>query len=157
MSRTRCEREAEVLAALRQSSAHADLDLHVATCAACTETRRVAGWMIRQAATLSKVPLPAPDQIWRRAQAQKQALVLQRAARVMTILRVACVLYAAGFATWCVRVPCHAQLRSITLLLSALARPSVYAGAAIAITTVAIGAGCLLLLGKRDGTLTALN
>ena len=159
MSRIRCEHEAEVLDAVRQSKTDAGLDLHVATCDACTETRRVAGWMLQHAAVIHAAPLqpPAASRIWHRAQAQKQELVLLRAARAVAILRVACVLYAAVFATWCMRLLWHTQESSINPVLAALASRSVYVGAAITITTGALGAGFLLLLGKRDGSLIAMN
>jgi hypothetical protein len=115
--------------------------------------------MLSQAAALSASTLnpSAANPIWLRAQAQRQELVLVQAARVMMILRVACVLYAAVFATWCVRVAWHSQASSMTPLFSALASQPVCVGAAIAVTTGALGAGCLLLLGKRDGSLIPMN
>ena len=88
MKRNRCEREIEVVDALRTGASTAELDGHLRTCAVCAETRLVAGSLLRSAAALrTQQEPPLAGQVWRRAQARKQEMALRRATRPLIFMR----------------------------------------------------------------------
>ncbi|MDW5265569.1 MULTISPECIES: hypothetical protein [Acidobacteriaceae] len=102
MNRNRCECERSVAEALRTGVWTAELQQHVGGCAACEETRRVAGSLLRYASGL-QVTVGGADAIWRRAQAERQAMALKRATRPLIFMRGLSVGCVVAFALWVLR------------------------------------------------------
>lgn len=76
-----CEREEEILAAIREDSWSEDLRAHAGRCEACAETLLVASFMNKEAASIPAAPLPDPEVIWARARAANKLEAARRAVR----------------------------------------------------------------------------
>lgn len=96
----RCVREDEMLEALERSFVGAELEEHVATCAACTELRLVAGALLDDSAqTMVEAPIPSSGTMWWRmrvrhrhdaqATARRTLLIGQAATLVIGLVLVA--------------------------------------------------------------------
>ena len=160
MNRSRCERESEVVAVMRSSAVSAELDRHVEGCAACAETRKVAAMMLLHAAAVEAQghQLPMANRVWRRAQMQRQENALKRATQLLALMRGLGAVYVIALMVWCTRAFWHVQGAEMTPAWSSLrvlASGTVFLGAGGALASVALGAWCLLLLGKRAGSAAA--
>lgn len=101
MSRNRCECEMEVVQALRTGVWTTELRGHVEGCTACAEARRVAESLLQYASMLrSENEAGNVEAIWRRAQAERQAMALKRATRPLIFMRGLSVGCVAAFAGW---------------------------------------------------------
>ena len=88
MTQDNCEHEPLVAAATRSGSCPPDLEHHVAACASCAETKRVAQLFLEHAATTSAQSRPpAANIVWQKMQAHRQQQALIRATRCMMLLR----------------------------------------------------------------------
>ncbi len=87
MKTTVCEHEPAVLAALDDGNWAPGLREHVTTCATCSDTVLVAGFLRQQAEQTAASPLPDPDYIWWRAQHQVRAERARRATLPITIVQ----------------------------------------------------------------------
>ena len=149
MNRDRCECEGKVIEALRTGVWTTELQDHVAACVACEETRRVAGSLLRYAATLQAASgadnaAGNVDAIWRRAQAERQAMILKRATRPLIVMRglsVACVL---AFALWALRGFSRVDYRAWIHAWAGARVETAVIG--VAITVACIGVGALIML-----------
>lgn len=147
MTRRTCERESSVAAAARSGQWSADLEDHLATCAVCTETKRVAELFLQHAAVMSRQIQPfAASVVWQRMQARRRQLALKRATQCVTLMSLLAGMYAAVLAGWYLPRLWHPQLSTD---LSPLSSEVVLAGALTAIAAVLIGACCMVLLGRR--------
>jgi hypothetical protein len=147
MTRRTCERESSVAAAARSGQWPADLEDHLAACAVCTETKRVAELFLQHAAGISRQNQPsAANVVWQRIQAQRQQLALKRARQCVTLMSVLAGVYAAVLAAWYLPRLWHPQLSTD---FSALSSGVVLTGVLTAIAAVLIGSCCLVLLGRR--------
>lgn len=148
----RCERESEVVAALRAGSWTDALSSHVSSCASCAETERVARALLESAAALGS-ELPSPDAMWRQGQARMQAIALKRATRPLIVMRTLSLACMAAFAAWTGwefwRFPAG-YLHGMDNWMAA-GTPSIEAGVAVAVSLIAVGAGYLLHAGRHDG------
>ena len=101
MNRTWCEREFDTVQAVRTGVVSPELRSHVQSCAVCMEAQAAARMMLQTASLLTaKDELPAAGLIWRRAQARKEEIALQRATRPLIIMRALSVVYVALSAAW---------------------------------------------------------
>jgi hypothetical protein len=147
MTQDHCEHELLVVAATRSGSWPADLEHHVATCASCTETKRVAQLFLEQAATTSvQSRPPAANIVWQKMQAQRQQQALTRATRCMTLMRIMAALYAVALAAWYLPQLWHMQPAPLS---TALSGGMVVTGVVTAVVAVVLGSCCLVLLGSR--------
>ena len=107
MNRTWCERESDVVEALRSGSISDELREHVWSCAICAEAQPVAKMLLQTASVLHRQGEPqAAGLVWRRAQAQKRELALKRAARPLIFMRALSGAYAVLFTAWLLHYFC---------------------------------------------------
>jgi hypothetical protein len=150
MTPDKCERESSVVAASRSGCWPADLEDHVAACAPCAETKRVAQLFRDHAATtLAQSHPPAANIVWRKMQAQRQQQALIRATRCMALMRIMAALYAVALAAWYIPQLWHMQPAPLSTALSALSGGMVFTGVVTAVVAVVLGSCCLVLLGSR--------
>ena len=142
MSQELCEREALVMAAARSGAWTSALEEHVAGCAMCAETKRVAQLFLGRAAS---EPLPA-NLVWQRLQARRRQQVIRRAMRCMAMMCVMAAVYAVVLTAWYLPQFAHAQLATN---LSSLSGGFAFAGVLAAILAVLIGSCCFAYLGSR--------
>jgi hypothetical protein len=140
-----CEREALVIGAARSGVWPDGLEEHVASCAVCAETRRIAQMLLGPAAMMPALPLPA-SVVWQRFAARRRQLALRRATRCMTLMCVLAAVYAVALAGWYLPQLWHARLVSD---FSPLANGVVFAGVLAAILAVLLGSCCFAYLGSR--------
>lgn len=147
MTRRTCERESSVAAAARSGQWSADLEGHLAACAICAETKRVAELFLQHASVISTQLQPsAASVVWQRMQAQRRQLALKRATQCVTLMSLLAGMYAAVLAGWYLPRLWHPQLSTD---LSPLSSGVVLAGIVTTLVAVLIGAGCMVLLGRR--------
>jgi hypothetical protein len=147
MTPDKCERESSVAAASRSGCWPSDLEDHVATCAPCAETKRVAQLFLDHAATTSvQSHPPAANIVWQKMQAQRQQQALTRATRCMTLMRIMAALYAVALAAWYLPQLWHMQPAPLS---TALSGGMVVTGVVTAVVAVVLGSCCLVLLGSR--------
>jgi len=141
MKRAWCERESELIQSLRTGSCSPVLNAHVQNCAICSETEHLTKRLLQNAIQLrAEHEPPAPDLIWRRAQAQKQRLALKQATRPLKIMRGLSFLYAIGVAVWLLRSFWHTTYEQLVPGWSGTA----LSGAAVALCVIATGSWYLL-------------
>jgi hypothetical protein len=150
MTQDNCEHEPLVAAATRSGSWPADLEHHVAACASCAETKRVAQLFLGHAITTSaQSSPPSAGIVWHRMQAQRQQLALIRAARCMLLLRILAALYAVALAAWYLPQLWQRQPAQLSTMLSSFSGGMVFTGVVTAVVAVVLGSCCLVLLGSR--------
>jgi hypothetical protein len=151
MNRILCERESDVVEALRRDSFSDELRGHVRSCSICAETQAVAQ-MLQTASRLHVEYEPsAAGLIWRRAQAQKKEIALKRAARPLIFMRVMGVAYVVLSVAWLLRLFWRSASIGRISGWNVLPIETVFAGVAIAVLAMAIGAWYLLRDGGRLG------
>lgn len=145
MKRIRCERETEVVGALRARSWTAELGGHVRDCALCAETRLVTKRLLESAERLRAGYEPlAAGRIWRQAQARRQEMALKRATRPLMFMRglsLACIISSAA---WFLHSFWHMADGKLMRGWTTPGIESATMGAAIAMACIAAGAWYLL-------------
>ena len=146
MNQSRCERECEVVGALRTGVWTAELSGHVRSCAVCGEAKRVAESLLYYATMLRVEHEPSSaDRIWRRAQAQRQEMVLRRATRPLIFMKTLSLCCVAVFALWLLRGGLFSpDLRGWLHRWAGTGLESPVVGAVIAVACIALGALYLL-------------
>jgi len=148
MNRSQCECEMDVVRALRTGLWSAELRRHVESCASCREAKAVAEGLLHYAASLQGEQVPgAADAIWRRAQAERQAMILKRATRPLIFMRVLSLGCVVVFAVWLVEGLLRFDLREV---LHGVALGGILPGLGVAVLGIAGGAFYLLHEGKRQ-------
>lgn len=154
MNRNRCEYERSVTKALRTGVWTAGLQEHVTGCAACEETRRVAGSLLRYAAAL-EVTAGGADVIWRRAQAERQAMALKRATRPLIFMRRLSVGCVVALALWLLhgfsRGAYYSDYRDWMHGWAGVGVETAAVGVGIAMVCIAVGALYMLREDRRRG------
>jgi len=150
MTREKCEREPLVVAAARSGNWPAELEHHVAACAPCAETKRVAQLFLDHAATTStQTQPPAANIVWQKLQAQRQRQALIRATRCMTLMRILAALYAVAVGVWYLPQLWRMQPAQLSTALSALSGGSCFPGSR---TRCSISARSFSLIWEYNGT-----
>jgi hypothetical protein len=157
MNRSRCESEKGVLRALRTGLWSAELSSHAKSCASCRETRAVAGALLHYAASLPVEHAPgASGEIWRRAQTERQAMILKRATRPLIVMRLLSLGCVAVFAVWLMQGLSRFDLRRMVhgVALGGIL-PNV--GLGVGVLCIAAGAFYLLHEGRRQRRLDVVS
>ena len=143
MNRFYCEREAEILDALRRGALHPELAKHAANCAICADTLAVSEFL--QANTKVVPALPDSDFLWWRARLASRQMAVERATRSIALVRKFSYFGAAAAGLWLVFAP--GPLGSI---LSVLSRREIWPAGALTQSAMALGIAALLfaLLGS---------
>jgi hypothetical protein len=153
MKRNRCEREIEVIAALRRGAWTAELEDHLQTCAACAETRLVAGSLLQGASALrTEMEPPAAGPLWRRAQARRREMALKRARQPLVFMRAVSIACVIAFAAWLLGSLWRFAGRGLIGGWGAMAVQTAAVGAAVAAVCIAAGAWYLLYDGRRQNS-----
>lgn len=151
MNRARCEREAEVVSALRAGALSDELSSHVLGCASCAETERVAEALLGSAAGMrAQLEPPAAEVVWRRAQVRSRELALKRAARPLIFMRVLSFVCVAASGVWLLH-GFGGLLPDYRAGLGLMTVPTVSVGLGFAMVSIAVASWYLLREGKGSG------
>jgi hypothetical protein len=157
MNRSQCESEKGVVRALRTGLWSAELSSHVESCASCRETRVVTGGLLHYAASLQVEHAPGVSaEIWRRAQAERQAMILKRATRPLIFMRLLSLGCVVVFAVWLVQGLSRFDLRE---MVHGVALGGILPGVGLGVGVLCIAAGALYLLheGRRQRELDVVS
>lgn len=147
-----CERESEVVSAMRAGLCSAELSEHVDGCATCAEARQVGEGLQHYAVTLHAAHRPvSADRVWRHAQERKREMILKRAQRPLIFMRLLSFGCAVMFAAWLLRRFSGLDYRGWLRAWDGAAIGTALAGVAIAVLCIAMGAWLLLHEGRRSG------
>jgi hypothetical protein len=105
-----CEREPQILQAIRNGNASPDLAAHAQSCPVCSEVWPVAEFL-REETTLASHELnalPDPGLIWRKAQARAREKALAKAILPIRIMRTCALVLAIFAAPWLISQLVHA-------------------------------------------------
>jgi hypothetical protein len=149
MNQELCEREGLVVAAMHTGIWPPDLEDHVATCAHCAETKRIAQLFHHAAKVAAQTPPPAPNTVWQMMQWRRQQHALRRATQCVTVMSVFAALYAIALTAWYLPQLWHMQPSQPATSLSSLSSGGVFAGVLTAMLAVFLGSCCLAFLGSR--------
>lgn len=151
MNPASCERESEIVSAVRAGLCSAELSKHMDECATCAEARRVAEIMLHYAASLHTEHEPVcADRVWRNAQERRQEMILKRAQRPLIFMRLLSLCCAVDFAVWVLRGFTGLNYRGWLRAWDFVGVGTALSGAAIAVLCIAIGAWYLLQEGNRS-------
>jgi hypothetical protein len=151
MNRMWCERESDVVEALRRDSFSDELRGHVRSCSICAETQAVAQ-MLQTASRLHVEHEPfAAGLVWRRAQVRKNEIALKRATRPLIVMRAVSIVYVVFSAAWLLHYFWRPGSMGSISGWNVLPIETVFADVAIAVLAMAIGAWYLLRDGGRLG------
>ncbi len=150
-----CERESELLMALRAGNVSEELRTHVKGCTYCQTTERAASPLLLFAGTVTaQVEPPSAAGVWRRAQQRRQEAALRGAARGMLAMRALGVMYVMGVVGWALRVMWQTQPEQGRRVMVALTSGTVPLGVGAALVLLVVGVSSLMFFGQRQqGTL----
>jgi hypothetical protein len=146
----KCEREQQVIEATRNGLWSSSLRAHLRNCAHCTQTELIAALLQEDVAKAKRVlDLPAAGLIWRRAQARRREVALQRATRRPFLIAGALsAVYSVVFLLWGFSQLPQSAYRPF-VAPSGLTGNVALAGAALSAILAIIGSCVLLLQTKR--------
>jgi|SRR5689334_12537846 hypothetical protein len=143
MNRFYCEKEAEILEALRHGALYPEHAKHAANCAICADTLAVSEFL--QGDTGTAPALPDSDFLWWKAQLVRKQMAVERATRSIALVKKLSYFGAAAAGLWLAFAP--GPLGSI---LSVLSRHEIWPAGALTQTALLLGVGALVftLLGS---------
>ena len=147
---TRCERESEVVRALRAGGLSFELRDHVLKCTICVETQTAAGLMLEAASLLRAEDGPSSaGLIWRHAEVRKKEIAVKCATRPLIVMRILGVVYAVLCGAWFLRYVWRSN--SVRLLnWDVSGSEKAYMASLIALVTIAVGAWYMLHDSRRS-------
>ena len=152
MNRAWCERESDVVEALRRGCLSDELRGHIGSCSICAETQPVTQMLLQAASLMGVEYAPSgAEVVWQRAQARKREIALQRAARPLIFMRGLSVAYVALASVWLLHLFWRSGSMELVSRWSGLQDETAWVGVAIAVLAIAIGAWYLLRDGGRVG------
>jgi hypothetical protein len=158
MSQNRCECEREVVQALRTGVWTAELLDHAAACVACGETRRVAESLLQYASGLRVESVAGnADAIWRRAQAERQAMAVKRAMRPLLFMRGLSAGCVVAFALWMLQGLARMDYRDWMHGWAGAGVETAAVGLGIAVACIGVGAVYMLREDRRRGVLSGIS
>lgn len=172
MNRVYCERESEILEALRRGEVGPELATHAASCAICTDTLAVSEFFKADRAVAlaqqchserSEEPwqhsntgrvnestqfctaLPDSDFLWWKAQLARKQIAVERATRSIALVKKLSYVGAAAAALWLVFAPGH-----LGSIFSVLSKRDIWPVSALSQTALLLGIAALVftLLGS---------
>jgi hypothetical protein len=102
MSEFSCDREQEIVGALRSGAFDPDLLHHIATCAVCSDVVAVTTLLQAEARRADELPLPDASFIWRKAQLHARREALANATQPIRMFTTLAYVAAAVVALWLV-------------------------------------------------------
>jgi hypothetical protein len=147
---TRCERESEVVRALRAGGLSFELRDHVLKCTICAETQTAAGLMLEAASLLRAEDGPSSaGLIWRRAEVRKKEIAVKCATRPLIVMRFLGVVYAVLCGAWFLRYVWRSNLVRLPDW-DVSGSEKAYMASLIALVTIAVGAWYMLHDSRRS-------
>lgn len=172
MNRVYCEKESEIIEALRRGHLDAELERHAATCAICADTLAVSeffqaertsalvqqrhperseeAWLDLNKSTVNNdarccAGLPDADFLWWKAQLASKRLAVERATRSIAMVRTVSYFGGAAAGLWLVFAPGH-----LATIVDAISRNQIWSAGALSQSAVFLGVGTLVftLLGS---------
>jgi len=142
MNRLYCEKEAEIIAALRSSGLSPELEKHAGACDICSRLAAVSKFL-RPLEEVRPV-LPDSDFLWWKAQLASRQLAVERATRSIVLVRkVACCGFVAA-ALWLLLSSEH-----VSVVLAAMSKREIWSSAlGQSALLMAVGALAFTLLGS---------
>jgi hypothetical protein len=143
MNRFYCEKEKEIVEALRCGTLDTELERHASSCAVCSDTVAVSGFL--QADRTDAPVLPDSDFIWWKGQLAAREMAVERATRSIVLVRKITYLGISAATLWLVFAPGH--LRPI---MSALSKHEIWWTGGLRESALLMGIGALIftLLGS---------
>lgn len=137
MKRFFCEKEKEIIEALRCGALDAELEKHASGCAICSDTAAVSEFLQARG---TKVPvLPDADFLWWKAQLAGRQIAVERATRSITVVRRISYLCVGAATLWLLLA--SAYLRSV---LNALSKPDIWSTSVLGESALFIAVATLL-------------
>ena len=143
MNRFDCDKEAEIIEALRRGTLRAELLKHAASCAICADTLAVSQFMM---ADKSAIPaLPDSDFLWWKAELASKQMAVERATQSIALARKCSYVGVAAAGLWLV----FAGGRFASAI-AALSKHEIWPAGALSQSALFMGVGALLftLLGS---------
>ena len=103
MKRIYCEKEKEIIEALRCGTLNAELEEHASGCAICCDTTAVSEFL--QANATAAPVLPGADFLWWKGQLAGKQIAVERATRSITLVRRISYVCTAAVALWLILSP----------------------------------------------------
>ena len=154
MTRRSCDRDSELLNALRAGAVPAELRRHVGECTCCETTERAASLLLAYSETMTvEAELPSAAGLWREAQRRRQEAALRGAAKGLLAMRTLGVLYVLGAMAWALRMMWQAQPAQGRQTMLTLTSGTVPLGVGAAVVLLVAGAATLMFLGQQQGPL----
>ncbi len=143
MNRFYCEKEKEIVEALRGGALDTQLERHASSCAICSDTVAVSEFL--QADRTAAPVLPDSDFIWWKGQLEGRQMAVERATRSIVLVRKITYLSISAAALWLVFAP--GQLQS---LMRAFSKHEIWSTGGLRESALLMGIGALIftLLGS---------
>jgi hypothetical protein len=143
MNRLYCEKEAEIIAAVRCGALTPELEKHANACDICSGIAAVSKFLQPQAAVAPV--LPDSDFLWWKAQLARKQLAVERATRSIVLVRRIAYCGISAAVLWLVFTPEH-----LALILAALSKHEIWSSSALGQTALFMSVGALVftLLGS---------
>ena len=143
MNRFHCDKETEIIEALRRGSLQAELVNHAASCAICADALEVSQSLL--ADNGAAPALPDPDFLWWRAQLSSKHKAVEQATQSIALVRRVSYLGAAAVGLWLVFARGHLQSA-----MAALSKTGIWSASTLSQTALFTGVAALVftLLGS---------
>ena|SRR5919109_752905 len=143
MNRSSCEKETEILEAVRHGGLGPDLATHAETCAICADTMAVSE--LFQADRPAAPTLLDSDFLWWKSQLVRKQMTVERATRSIELVKKVSYVGAATEGVWAVFAPGH-----LSSILNILSRPEIWPNGALGQSAMFLGIAALVftLLGS---------
>lgn len=138
MHRHDCEREAEIIAALRSGTLGPELEKHANACDICSRVAAVSKFL--QSNTAVQPVLPDSDFVWWKAHLRSRQMTVERATRSIVLLRRVTYGSVGAAALWLVFAAGH-----LGSILRGLSRPEIWPDGVLSQSAVFLCAGALAL------------
>jgi hypothetical protein len=102
-----CEKEEEIIAAMRTGTLDIELGRHASSCPICSDTVAVAEFL--QAGGTAEPVLPNPDFIWWKGQLAVKRMAVERATRLIVMVRGIAYFSSSATMLWLIFTPGHLQ------------------------------------------------
>ena len=137
MNRLYCEKEAEIIAAMRCGALAPELEKHSNTCDICGGIAAVSKFLQPQAAVAPV--LPDSDFLWWKAQLASKQLAVERATRSIVLVRRIAYCSISAAVLWLVFTPEH-----LGLILAALSKHEIWPSSALGQSALFVSVGALV-------------
>jgi hypothetical protein len=137
MNRHYCEKEAQLIAAMRSGALRPELEKHASACDICSSIAAVSKFLQAQAAV--RPVLPDADFLWWRAQLANKRLAMEQATRSIVLVRRIAYCGISAAALWLAFTPGH-----LGAILATLSGHEIRPSSTLGQTALVMGVGALV-------------